>query len=116
MSDSQVSSIDSAPATPTQTKATSTRISGKQSGHDAALSGKRQKIEIFASEQEHGDNAVEVGLNGVMYLIPRGEVVDPPVEVVEVLNNAVMTVTTPVANGGGVNERRVPRYNFRQIG
>lgn len=116
MSDSQVSSIDSAPAAAPATKSASTKVSGKQSGHDAALSGKRKKIEIFASEQEHGDNAVEVGLNGIMYLIPRGEVVDLPEEVVEVLSNAVMTVTTPVASGGGVNERRVPRYNFRQIG
>jgi hypothetical protein len=111
--DSKVTTLDtaSAPAA-AETKAAPKRVAPKQSGHDAQLSGKTVEINIYASEQEHGSDAVEVGLNGVMYLIPRGDYWPVPEEVVEVLRNAVSTVTSPAKNGGGVVTRDVPRFNF----
>lgn len=112
--DSKVTTLE----TPATDAAVSTKVAGKkiaanQSGHDAALSGKTLEINIFASEKEHGSDAVEVGLNGVMYKIPRGDYYPVPEEVVAILNNAVTAVTTPAPGGAGVITRDVPRFNFQ---
>jgi hypothetical protein len=112
-SDSKVTSLESAvPAVAAKAKAEKS-VAAKASGHDTALSGDSVELHIYASEKEHGSNAVEVGLNGVMYLVPRGQFFTVPVELVEVLRNAVTTVTTANPAGGGVVEREVPRFNFQ---
>lgn len=91
------------------------RLIGKSSGHDAQLSGVLIKINIYSSDQEHGSDAVLVGLNGVMYQIPRGMTHEVPEEVVGVLRDAVTDVTVPIP-GGGTQTRPVPRYNFQVLG
>lgn len=112
--DSKVTTLDTtSQAAVAEVKAAGKKIVGKQAGHDAALSGKTIEINIYASEQEHGSDAVQVGLNGVMYLIPRGDYWPVPEEVVAILRNSVTTVTSPVKTGGGVIERDVPRFNFQ---
>lgn len=84
-------------------------------GNDSSLSGVMKTINIFASEQAGGEFAVLVGLNDVMYQIPRGLEVEVPEEVVDVLNNAIYTVTLP-GSAGGVVTRAVPRHNFQVLG
>ncbi len=83
-------------------------------GFDAQLSGVTKNINIFAAEHEGGEFAVLVGVNEVMYQIPRGVDVQVPEEVLQVLNNAVFNITIPVA-GGGVKTRNVPRYNVQVL-
>jgi hypothetical protein len=113
--DSKVTTLDTPSAsTAAAVKASASKtLPGKSAGHDTALSGKTLELNIYASDQEHGSNAVEIGLNGVMYLVPRGEYFTVPMELVAVLRNAVVTVTSPAKTGGGVVEREVPRYNFQ---
>jgi len=90
------------------------KTSGSASGDVDAKSGK-QIINIFASEAEGGNFAVLVGVNAVMYQLPRGVNVEVPDSVVDVLNNAVTDVTIPLEAGGTIT-RQVPRYNFRVVG
>lgn len=111
--DSKVTSLETVAPTVTAKAKADKPVHAKSSGHDAQLSGDTIELHIYASEKEHGSNAVEVGLNGVMYLIPRGKFFVVPIELVEVLRNAVTTVTTANPAGGGVIEREVPRYNFQ---
>lgn len=112
---SKVTTLETpAPEATAVVESVSKAIAGKSSGHNSEFSGKRTKINIYASEKEHGGDVVEVGHNGVMYLIPRGMVIDLPDEVVGVLRDAITTVTMP-APGGGVIERNVPRYNFQVL-
>lgn len=112
--DSKVTSLDTTSATTVaETKSAKRTLATKSAGHDAQLSGKTVELNIYASDQEHGSNAVEIGLNGVMYLVPRGEYFSVPEELVEVLRNAITTVTSPAKTGGGVATRDVPRFNFQ---
>jgi len=90
------------------------KTSGSASGDVDPKAGK-QIINIFASEAEGGNFAVLVGVNGVVYQIPRGINVEVPDAVVSVLNDAVTDVTIPLEAGGTVS-RKVPRYNFRVVG
>lgn len=114
-SDSKITGLSAAsPAAEAAVKTAPAKVANaKSSGHDATLSGKMVDLNIYASEQEHGSDAVEVGLNGVMYKIPRGEFFAVPEEVAAVLRNAVTSVTSPAKSGGGVITRDVPRYNFQ---
>ena len=113
--DSKITGLDTPKAdAAATTKAAATKsVSAKSAGHDAQLSGKTVDINIYASEQEHGGDAVEVGLNGVMYKIPRGDFYAVPEEVAAVLQTSVITVTIPAKSGGGVVTREVPRYNYQ---
>lgn len=113
--DSKITSLDTPnPVAAVAAKAAVAKTaSPKSSGHDGTLSGKTVDINIYASEQEHGSDAVEVGLNGVMYKIPRGDFYTVPEEVASVLRTSVTAVTSAVANGGGVITRDVPRFNFQ---
>ena len=53
-----------------------------------------------------------VGLNGVLYQIPRGAPQSVPVEVIQVLRDAKSTLQH-VGPGGVPVERVVPRYSFQ---
>jgi len=112
--DSKITTLDTptTPATAAKAKETSALVA-RSSGSSAGLSGKKVEINIYASDKEFGNNAVEIGLNGVMYLVPRGQYFSVPEELADVLRNAVITVTTANPAGGGVIERDVPRYNFQ---
>lgn len=112
--DSKVTSLDTTSASAVaESKSAKRTVATKSAGHDAQLSGKTIELNIYASDQEHGSNAVEIGLNGVMYLVPRGEYFTVPEELVEVLRNSITTVTSPSKTGGGVGTRDVPRFNFQ---
>lgn len=60
-------------------------------GKEPKLDQPRVKIHIMKLDGDTGNDDVYVGVNGKGYLIKRGEDVDVPVEVVEVLKNAVET-------------------------
>lgn len=121
--DSKVTSLDtpdnnataSAKAADTADKSPAKRATSKSSGNGTDLSGKTATINIYPSDQDGGNDAVFVAHNGVAFQIPRGENIEVPIELIEILNNAVTTVTSP-APEGGVTTREVPRYNFRRIG
>ena len=83
-------------------------ISAKQTAaaSDAGLTGTRVTITIHAGEGTAGREDVPVFVNGYGFQIKRGKPVEVPVEVVEVLRNAV---TTQYENGEAID---VPRFAF----
>jgi hypothetical protein len=76
-------------------------------------SGKKR---IIVHNQEGNDAGpfVKVGLNGVMYAIPRDVEVIVPDGVVGVLSNAIVTRTTQ--EGRQTVERSAPRHPFTVLG
>jgi len=73
---------------------------------DAGLTGERATITIHSGEGSAGREDVPVFVNGFGFQIKRGKPVEVPVEVVEVLRNAV---TTQYENGEAIE---VPRFAF----
>ena len=55
---------------------------------------KQKKYKIMIPSTEREKDAVQVGINGYVYNIPRDKTVEVPEAVIEVLNNAVYTVYT----------------------
>ena len=108
MSDTTVTTIDD--ETPVVEKpAKSTKAEKvKQSAAlaEAGLTGNRKTITIFTGEGDAGREDVFVGVNGVSFQIKRGKPVEVPIEVVEVLKNAI---TTKYENGEAID---IPRYAF----
>ena len=90
------------------------KLVGKSSGN-GALSGLTTRIKIFAGTEEGGNHAVFVSHNGTAYLIPRDEVLEVPDELLEILDNAITTITAPNRDGIGVLTRDVPRYNYQVV-
>ena len=74
------------------------------------LSGKKKLLTIHPSDGDGGRDAVNVSLNGFMYQIPRGRPMRVPVEVVEVLDNAVTTKYK--TEGKETIEYDVPRFAY----
>lgn len=123
MSTEQISSIDDTPAV--QAPAAKT-VKGKGASSTAsaptqadAQAGEvvaeaqapvRRMLTIHASNDETGQNAVEVGVNGVVYQIPRGVPCAVPEEVIGVLENAQISVYKTV--NGEAQEHLVPRFAF----
>lgn len=110
MSASQVSTLDSGAKPQAAAKAAAV-ARPKSTGHDAALSGRKATITIHPSDGIGGDEAVPIGLNGFMYQVPRGEPQEVPVELLEILENAV---NVHMSNGKDLQviERRVPRFAY----
>lgn len=81
-------------------------------GHDAQLSGKRRTITIHQTDADGGGDAVNMGLNGYAYQIPRGIPVSIPVELFEVLKNCVTTRLVQGA-GGVIKEHKAQRFSFQ---
>ena len=80
-----------------------------------AVKGKkseRKLFTIFVDEEEQQPNYITVGVNGKQYQIKRGEDVDVPAEVIEVLKNAtaerLVQRTNPVT---GAVESTYQKYN-----
>lgn len=74
------------------------------------LSGKRIELTVHQGEGDMGKQPLFVGLNGTGFNIPRGIPVSVPVEVIEILDNAMMTVYESVA--GLTRGREVKRYSY----
>lgn len=108
MSDTTVTTLDDeTPVVEKPVKATKAE-KAKQSAAltEAGLTGSRKTITVFMGEGDMGREDVQVGVNGVVFNIKRGKPVEVPVEVVEVLSNAV---TTKYEGGQAVD---TPRYAF----
>ena len=72
------------------------------------MSGDRVDIYIYAGHGKTAPAPVPVGVNGVVYYIPRAKKVNVPVEVVGVLQNAVTDVHEPRGDNKGVDIRQAP--------
>lgn len=101
---SQITSIDDAPAV-------ATPVAAAVVGNAAGVGAERVTITIHPTEGDGGGNAVPVGVNGYAYQIPRGSPQSVPREVLEVLQNARSTLMTN-APGGAIIERVIPRFAF----
>ncbi len=97
----QITSIDDAPEVVTKAP--------KRAKAEANVATRRT-ITIHASGDEEGQNAVPVGVNGVVYQIPRGVPCEVPEEVIAVLDSAKVSVYK-VVNGEAV-EHLIPRFAY----
>lgn len=107
MSDSQMTSIDD--ETPVEKSSRPSKVDkAKQTAaaNEAGLTGARKIITIHQGEGAAGREDVDIFVNGFGFKIKRGKPVDVPVEVVEVLKNAV---TTTYENGESIE---VPRFAY----
>mgnify|MGYP000479304397 CR=1 FL=1 len=107
MNDTTVTTLDDETPAEKPTKAAKVeKAKPNQAMADAGITGSRKSITIFTGEGDAGREDVFVGVNGFSFKIKRGKPVEVPVEVVEVLNNAV---TTKYENGEAIH---IPRYAF----
>lgn len=83
----------------------------KGANHDSALSGKKRILTIHQTNDEGGELDVFLSINGYAYQIKRGEPVEVPEEVVEVLSNAKQELIS-FGPGGKLLTRVTPRYPF----
>lgn len=97
--DTQVTTIDDAPAAAAPNKPAAAKRLPKVDGHDIALSGNKKTITIHSSGEEGGQDAVPIGLNGYMYQVPRGVPVEVPEELVHILENAKTSSYHPAGPG-----------------
>lgn len=74
------------------------------------------RLILGLTEDAGGDRPVEVGVNGKIMLIPRGEEVDIPESYFEVLEHAVTHKYDSLPDGGmNPIPRKVPLYPFQVI-
>lgn len=111
MSDSEVSDISDIDTQPVKTRRQKAQEDVAAIKADKPAEGQRKTIVIHQSDTDGGDKAVFVGVNGVGYQIPRGKPWDVPVEVIEALNNAVVTRYSS-GKDGTVVPMNAPRYAF----
>ena len=113
-SNSTVTSLDdTTPETQANAAAAATEtVQVKGANHDAELSGETVTLTIHSSDSEGGQDAVKVGVNGYMYLIPRNKPCEVPVEVASVIKNAVVEQLKLTADGKGHVAVNVPRYAY----
>ena len=99
--------------TPARSDKAAPAAEAQGSAHDDEMSGDRVDIYIYAGHEENGSAPVPVGVNGVVYYIPRAKKVNVPVEVVGVLQNAVTDVHEPRGDNKGVDIRQAPATRSR---
>ena len=82
----------------------------------AAPNPEKVRIHINVTEEASGDQPVQVGVNGKIMLIPRGEDVEIPYPYYEVLKHAISHKYDALP-GGGINPvpREVPLYPFQVL-
>lgn len=105
MSETSVTTLDDASEVKPATKAAKTKQQTAAT-KEAGMTGDRVLITIHNGEGAAGREDVPVFVNGVAFVIKRGKPVEVPVEVVEVLKNAVMTT---YENGEAID---TPRFAF----
>jgi len=81
--------------------------------HDASLSGDKVLLTVFTSNDENGHEAVQIGHNGYMFLIPRGTPCLVPREVAQVIADAVVESFSLSANGKTMVPKQNQRYAFQ---
>lgn len=84
----------------------------KGTNADDQLSGKKVTLTIHSDRGDGGTDAVQVGLNGFMYLIPRNKPCLVPAEVAGVIRDAVTTQLS-IGEGGKQIEQTLPRYAYQ---
>lgn len=82
---------------------------------DALDAAPRVKIRIHKTGDKNEQKQVYVGVNGVGYLIKRGEDVDVPEPVMRVLENAVQTVYDYDDDKGMLVRRDALAYPFTRV-
>lgn len=84
--------------------------------HGDNMAGGKVELTLHAGEGDIGRQAVFLGINGHGFNIPRSTPVEVPEEVIEILDNATMTVYEQV--GPDMHEREVKRFSYtvRPIG
>lgn len=85
----------------------------ERGNHDSTLSGKRVTVTIHPGPGEDGNFPVDAQLNGRLYRIPRGVPCEIPVEVMEILNNAITQEHR--VESGQVVVRNMPRFPMQVI-
>jgi hypothetical protein len=105
--DTSITSIDDEPKAVVVAKAKNIAVANT-GDH---MSGEKMEVTIHQGEGELGRQAVFLGINGEGTLVPRGVPCKLPVELVEILDNATMTVYEPTTNGQTI-EREVKRYSY----
>lgn len=84
----------------------------------AKAEGKPKKVRLIVhgSDDEDGNEPIQLGVNGKVMLVPRGEEVEIPYAYFEVLKNAVTHRYEPLRDGG-INPvpRKVQLYPFQVI-
>lgn len=73
---------------------------------------KRRKLTIHKTENDTGSNQVALSVNGKTWLIQRGEEVEVPDFIVEVLRNAIKEVHEYNSKTDETVRREVPSYPF----
>lgn len=107
---SSISTIDDEPDSERDTPAPSSARTIAVADHGDQMTGEKVELTLFQSEGDNGSQPVFIGLNGHGTLIPRGVRVKIPVEVVDILDNAVQTLYTNVNNV--MVPREVKRYAY----
>lgn len=106
MTDTTMTTLDDEvqPAKKAAIKAPATKVSAE--AKEAGISSARKTITIHAGQEAAGREDVPIFVNGFGFNIKRGKPVEVPIEVVEVLRNAV---TTQYEDGKPVD---MPRFAF----
>ena len=97
------------------------KAAGKSKVAVAAVSGEvipaAARVKIILEENDNiPPTGLFVGINNKSYLIRAGEEVEVPVEVVEVLNDAVEDVPRTDGNNNVLDYRKKMRFPYRLIG
>jgi hypothetical protein len=99
--------------TTTTTKSAKSEVSERPA--QAGFSGKRMKVKFSRSPEAGGtENGVFVGINGTVYGYKFDEEVSVPVEVLEVINRAIITKYTQDKQGNMIPSN-VQRYPYQVI-
>ncbi len=86
-------------------------MASKEAQNSDKISGKKVTIMIHKSADKFAVDPVPVSLNGNQFTIKRGNPVEVPVELIEVLNNAVETSYDQVTNADQ-STQMVPRESL----
>lgn len=116
--DARITTLDDETPIPAPTLGKKKAVAAAEVVTDAApatvdangMSGKKVEITIHQGEGDMGREDIFVGINGYAYQIKRGERVTVPVEVKEVIENA-LTIHQEYTKAGVV-ERKVPRHTM----
>lgn len=107
---SQISTLqDGAPEAPAAAEKSNVQRARQVDGG----TGKFELLTVYAGTESDGQDAVNVGLNGYLYQIPRNKPYLVPEEVVDVLRNSVTTSFANVAGVQVASDR--PRYAFSAV-
>lgn len=105
MSDSQVTTLDDAPAV-----AVATKTKAKTAVAPVAEGQAMFNVIVHPTGDEGGNRQVDLCYNGFLYQLPRGVACKVPAGVLEGLQNAITRTYT--VNGSEVIERDIPRFPF----